>query len=211
MQSVHNSWFNKHTFRNVYRKHKQSLSHTIMKDGMASAFIPQGTDSTELILIATGFAVSSTDDKEIVSLLDSPLFNEEEEGKPSLPHTGSSERIVIFTNNPVFLPSVSPVVSTSDSAPKLTNLASLELEDEEEWLTGLQSFISDVTSSGAVPQGTPSSGPSLSVVTDAAVGEVRREKNRRFQIQCLAARLFYSYTFSYLSATYFIIYLSWRS
>lgn len=47
---------------------------------MTSAFIPHGSDSPELILIATGFAVSSDDDKETVALLDSPLCNEEEEG-----------------------------------------------------------------------------------------------------------------------------------
>ena len=79
-----------------------------MKDGMSSAFIPHGTDSTELILIATGFAVSSTDDKETVSLLDSPLSNEEEEGEPSVPVTAcSNECIVIFTNN-LSLPSRLP-------------------------------------------------------------------------------------------------------
>jgi hypothetical protein len=141
-----------------------------MKDGMASAFIPQGTDSTELILIATGFTVSSADHKETVSLLDSPLSNEGEEGQ-----TASAYCIRVHLHihlHPSLSPSDSPAAGASDSVQNITNLSSLELEDEEEWLTGLQSFISDVTSSGAVPQSTPSSGPSLSVVTDAAGGEV---------------------------------------
>jgi hypothetical protein len=155
-----------------------------MKDGMASAFIPQGTDSTELILIATGFTVSSTDHKEILSLLDSPLSNEGEEGQTSTPRT-VSECIVIFTDNPTLTPSDCPVAGASDSAQNITNLSSLELEDEEEWLTGLQSFISDVTSSGAVPQATPSSGPSLSVVTDAAGGEVRGQDIELAALVCL--------------------------
>jgi hypothetical protein len=86
-------------------------------------------------------------------------------------HVAMSASLYSLTTSPI--PPDSPTAGTSDSAQNSANLAGLELEDEEEWLTGLQTFISDVTSSGAVPQSTPSSGPSLSVVTDAAGGEVR--------------------------------------
>ena len=53
--------------------------------------------------------------------------------------------------------------------------SSLEPEDEEEWLTGLQNFISEVTSTGIVgaAQGVLPVSPSLSVVVDATAVEVR--------------------------------------
>jgi hypothetical protein len=53
--------------------------------------------------------------------------------------------------------------------------SSLEPEDEEDWLTGLQNFINDVTSTGigGVPQGVLPASPSLSVVVDATAVEVR--------------------------------------
>ena len=96
----------------------------------------------------------------------------------------------------VLLASVSSAAGTgtgsTDSGLNTSNLSSLELEDEEDWLTGLQSFINDVTSSGAtvqapgpVPQGPPSSGPSLSVVTDAAGGEVRERSWIQFSTSIL--------------------------
>ena len=52
--------------------------------------------------------------------------------------------------------------------------SSLEPEDEEEWLTGLQNFISDVTSTGigGIPQGVVPVTPNLSVVVDATAVEV---------------------------------------
>jgi hypothetical protein len=51
----------------------------------------------------------------------------------------------------------------------------MEPEDEEEWLTGLQNFINDVTSTGigGTPQGVLPPSPSLSVVVDATAVEVR--------------------------------------
>ena len=58
-----------------------------------------------------------------------------------------------------------------DSSTRI-NLTTLELESEEEWLGGLQNFISEVTSSGIVASS--SAGSIITTVSaENAVGEVR--------------------------------------
>ena len=61
------------------------------------------------------------------------------------------------------------------------DLSSLDLESEEDWLTGLQNFISEVTSSGSNPLSALSSGTGTGFrsgslagpAVDLLVGEVR--------------------------------------
>ena len=75
------------------------------------------------------------------------------------------------------------------------DLTSLDLESEEDWLTGLQSFISEVTSSGSIPlslssqssvTGTASgtgTGTHTGLASEASYGEVRADKY--FVLSCV--------------------------
>lgn len=65
----------------------------------------------------------------------------------------------------------------SDATSSIPLLSSLDLEDEEDWLKGLQDFISDVTSTGAT-----SSLQSLSGTSSLAVNTENGEVN--YQLCC---------------------------
>ena len=63
----------------------------------------------------------------------------------------------------------------SDTTSSLPLLSSLDLEDEEDWLKGLQDFISDVTSTGAASSLQSLSG-AASLAVNTENGEVKNQK-----------------------------------
>ena len=120
-----------------------------IEDGTDNIFIPAGFDTKDLISIATGVP-----DISIQSIdLDKPISFEEDNQRKL---AASSSRQYEVPNNQV-----------------------VEIESEDEWIAGLQNFISQVTATGAAPPSTSSSNiPATNNVTDSNKNATKRASVR---------------------------------
>jgi len=94
-----------------------------IEDGIDNVFIPTGFDTKDLISIATGVSLNNIQHVD----LDKPISSDED----------NQRKIALFSKQLENIPSNQIV----------------DIESEEEWILGLQSFINQVTASGATTTG----------------------------------------------------------
>lgn len=116
-----------------------------IEDGIDNIFIPAGFDTKDLISIATGVSLDNIQFTD----LDKPISSEEDNQRKIA--SLFSKQVEIIPSNQI-----------------------VDIESEEEWISGLQSFINQVTASGATTGNVPSA--SVNPVATASTNPVATKR-----------------------------------